>query len=121
MSEFTLTSVYMQRKRKLRKGVSHSMLSLLRRELQEGTLQSLFGGFSCIGSSTSAAPDPLLSSFILPMSDDFISTPSQVPSETSSAKKISDEKIIRRYALILLPFLFSFSFLVVLPSIFGGS
>ncbi|CAN1219664.1 Protein DEHYDRATION-INDUCED 19 homolog 3 [Linum perenne] len=77
---------YMQRKRKSRRG--HSSLSLLRKELREGNLQSLFGS-SCIVSSSSsnAAPDPLLSSFILPMGDDFASPHPSFSSETSSAKK----------------------------------
>ncbi|CAN1219663.1 Protein DEHYDRATION-INDUCED 19 homolog 3 [Linum perenne] len=76
----------MQRKRKSRRG--HSSLSLLRKELREGNLQSLFGS-SCIVSSSSsnAAPDPLLSSFILPMGDDFASPHPSFSSETSSAKK----------------------------------
>ncbi|CAN1161535.1 Protein DEHYDRATION-INDUCED 19 homolog 6 [Linum perenne] len=74
------------RKRKSRRG--HSSLSLLRKELREGNLQSLFGS-SCIVSSSSsnAAPDPLLSSFILPMGDDFASPHPSFSSETSSAKK----------------------------------
>ncbi|CAK9328421.1 unnamed protein product [Citrullus colocynthis] len=50
----------MQRKRKSRKGGSHSTLSLLRKELQEGNLQSLFGGSSCLLTSSNAAADPLL-------------------------------------------------------------
>ncbi|XP_019242418.1 PREDICTED: protein DEHYDRATION-INDUCED 19 homolog 3-like [Nicotiana attenuata] len=79
----------MQRKRKSRRAGSHSTLSLLRKELREGNLQSLFGGSSCIVSSTSAAPDPLLSSFILPMTDDFKSAQTHSPAETISAKKSS--------------------------------
>ncbi|XP_009759813.1 protein DEHYDRATION-INDUCED 19 homolog 3 [Nicotiana tabacum] len=77
----------MQRKRKSRRAGSHSTLSLLRKELREGNLQSLFGGSSCLVSSTSAAPDPLLSSFILPMADDFKSAQTHSPAETISAKK----------------------------------
>lgn len=79
----------MQRKRKSRRAGSHSTLSLLRKELREGNLQSLLGGSSCVVSSTSTAPDPLLSSFILPMGDDFKSTPTHSPAETVSAKKNS--------------------------------
>ncbi|XP_020254914.1 protein DEHYDRATION-INDUCED 19 homolog 2-like isoform X2 [Asparagus officinalis] len=60
----------MQRRRRFRRGSSgsHSTLSLLRKELREGNLQSLFGGSSL---PSNAAPDPLLSSFItnLPVSD----------------------------------------------------
>ncbi|XP_059652348.1 protein DEHYDRATION-INDUCED 19 homolog 3 isoform X2 [Cornus florida] len=86
----------MQRKRKSRKGGSHSTLSLLRRELREGNLQSLFGGSSCIVSSTNVAPDPLLSSFILPMGDDFGSVQPQSSAETSSVKKSSNENVSER-------------------------
>ncbi|XP_076936771.1 protein DEHYDRATION-INDUCED 19 homolog 6-like [Bidens hawaiensis] len=60
----------MHGKRKLRKTGSISLLSLLRRELREANLQSKFGR-SYVVSSANAAPDPLLSSFILPMGDDL--------------------------------------------------
>jgi hypothetical protein len=86
----------MQRKRKLRKGGSHSTLSLLRKELREGNLQSLFGGSSCIIPSSNAAPDPLLSSFILPMADNFPSLQHQFSTEPSSLKKSSLEKVSER-------------------------
>ncbi|KAG8648298.1 hypothetical protein MANES_09G174600v8 [Manihot esculenta] len=84
------------RKRKSRKGGHHSTLTLLRKELREGNLQSLFGGSSCIVSSTNVAPDPLLSSFILPMADDFGSAQPSFSSETSSAKKSLDENVSAR-------------------------
>ncbi|XP_038714726.1 protein DEHYDRATION-INDUCED 19 homolog 3-like isoform X1 [Tripterygium wilfordii] len=83
----------MQRKRKSRKGEkggSHSTLSLLRKELREGNLQSLFGGSSCTVSSN-AAPDPLLSSFILPVTDNYPSSRPSFIAEASSAKKSSDQ------------------------------
>ncbi|ONI04333.1 hypothetical protein PRUPE_6G316400 [Prunus persica] len=86
----------MQRKRKTRNGGAHSTLSLLRKELREGNLQSLFGGSSCILSSSNAAPDPLLSSFILPMADDFVSVQPHFSIETSSAKKSIDERLSER-------------------------
>lgn len=86
----------MQRKRKSRKGGSHSTLSLLKRELREGNLHSLLGGSSCIVSSSNAAPDPLLSSFILPMADDSISSQSHFSTTPSSAKKSSVEKLAER-------------------------
>uniref|UniRef100_A0A5B7B1M4 Protein DEHYDRATION-INDUCED 19 homolog 3-like n=1 Tax=Davidia involucrata TaxID=16924 RepID=A0A5B7B1M4_DAVIN len=86
----------MQRKRKCRKAGSHSTLSLLRRELREGNLQSLFGGSSCIVSSTNVAPDPLLSSFILPMGDDFGCIQPHSSAETTSIKKISNENVSER-------------------------
>lgn len=85
-----------QRKRKSRKGGSHSTLSLLRRELREGNLQSLFGGSSCVVSSSNSAPDPLLSSFILPMPDDFGSSQSNSRTETVSAKKGTSESTSQR-------------------------
>ncbi|KAB1996089.1 hypothetical protein ES319_D13G206800v1 [Gossypium barbadense] len=79
----------MQRKRKSRKAGSHSTLSLLRKELREGNLQSFFGGSSCTVSSNSA-PDPLLSSFILPMVDDFVSVQPNFSRETRTTKKSTD-------------------------------
>lgn len=88
----------MQRKRKSRKGASHSTtLSLLRKELREGNLQSLFGGSSCIVSSSNVAADPLLSSFILPMADDFVSVQPPFSTETSSTKKRSTENVSERH------------------------
>ncbi|KAF7143394.1 hypothetical protein RHSIM_Rhsim05G0134400 [Rhododendron simsii] len=91
-----LMSSYMQRKRKSRRGGSHSTLSLLRKELREGNLQSLFGGSSRIASSTNAAPDPLLSSFILPMADDFGSLQLHSSAETASVKKRTNEYVSER-------------------------
>ncbi|KAF3454570.1 hypothetical protein FNV43_RR05018 [Rhamnella rubrinervis] len=84
------------RKRKSRKGGSHSTLSLLRKELREGNLQSLFGGSSCIVSSSNVAADPLLSSFILPMAEDFVNAQPPFSTETSSAKKSADENPSQR-------------------------
>ncbi|CAL5399408.1 unnamed protein product [Camellia sinensis] len=92
---------YMQRKRKSRKVGSHSTLSLLRRELREGNLQSLFGGSSCIVSSTNAAPDPLLSSFILPMVDDFGSVQSHPSAESISVKKRTNENVSERWWVLV--------------------
>ncbi|CAI0459716.1 unnamed protein product [Linum tenue] len=85
------------RKRKSRRGGPHSSLSLLRKELREGNLQSLFGS-SCIVSSSNAAPDPLLSSFILPMGDDFTSPQTSFSTETSFSKKGTEESIVERKA-----------------------
>ncbi|KAL1088330.1 hypothetical protein V6Z11_D08G244300 [Gossypium hirsutum] len=82
----------MQRKRKSRKGGSHSTLSLLKKELREGNLQALLGSSSCIVSSSNSAPDPLLSLFILPMIDDFVSDQPPFPTETSRNNKSSDVK-----------------------------
>ncbi|XP_057250455.1 protein DEHYDRATION-INDUCED 19 homolog 3 isoform X3 [Beta vulgaris subsp. vulgaris] len=87
----------MQRKRKSRKNGSHSTLSLLRKELQEGNLQTLFGGSSCILSSSNVAPDPLLSSFILPMADDIVISQSQSSADTSAANKVREEIVLERH------------------------
>jgi hypothetical protein len=95
----SLTEDYVQRKRKSRKGGSYSTLSLLRKELREGNLQSLFGGSGspCIVSSSNAAPDPLLDSFISPLGHESVSSQSHAHNETRSSKKISDETVSRRY------------------------
>lgn len=93
----SLTREYMQRKRKSRKGGSYSTLSLLRKELREGNLQSLFGGSPCIVSSSNAAPDPLLSSFISPLGNESASSQSHTHTETRSSKKLSDEVVSKRY------------------------
>ncbi|TMW88690.1 hypothetical protein EJD97_018232 [Solanum chilense] len=52
-----------QRRRRFRRGGT-SALSILRRELREGSLQSILGGSSHLVSSSTTDPDPLLSSFI---------------------------------------------------------
>lgn len=52
-----------QRKRRFHRGGS-SALSILRRELREGSLQSMLRGSSRLVSSSTTDPDPLLSSFI---------------------------------------------------------
>ncbi|WCJ23367.1 Protein DEHYDRATION-INDUCED 19 [Euphorbia peplus] len=63
------------RRRRLRKGGSNTAFSLLRKELREGSLQSLLGGSSYFVSSSNAEPDPLLSSFIFnpPSADEPLS------------------------------------------------
>ncbi|CAN1281357.1 Protein DEHYDRATION-INDUCED 19 homolog 7 [Linum perenne] len=50
------------RKRRMRKSASNSTFSILRKELRDGSLQSLLGGSSYFVPSTD--PDPLLSSFM---------------------------------------------------------
>ncbi|OVA02587.1 Protein dehydration-induced 19 [Macleaya cordata] len=88
----------MQRRRRIRKGGSHSTLALLRKELREGNLQSLIGNSSYVVPSSNAAPDPLLSSFVynLPLPDEpTIIRPS---TESSSMKKLSDDHVIERFA-----------------------
>nr|GLL29449.1 protein DEHYDRATION-INDUCED 19 homolog 3-like isoform X2 [Ipomoea trifida] len=84
------------RKKKSRKGSSHSTLSLLRRELREGNLQPFLGGSSRTVSSSSSAPDPLLSSFILPMADDFGSAQAHSILETVLAKESTSKCVSER-------------------------
>lgn len=98
----------MQRKRKSRKGGSYSTLSLLKKELREGNLQSLLGGSSFTLSSSNAAPDPLLSSFILPVADELSSSQSQ-PNfliGTRQSRKSSDETLSKKYVYFTCQFPF---------------
>ncbi|XP_073143648.1 protein DEHYDRATION-INDUCED 19 homolog 6-like [Henckelia pumila] len=88
--------IKMQRDRKSRRAGSHSTLSLLRRELREGNLQSLFGGLATIVSSGSTAPDPLLSSFIVPMVEDLESVPSHSAIESELSQKNTSSSILDR-------------------------
>ena len=99
-----LTSEHMQRKRKSRKGGSYSTLSMLRKELRDGNLQSLFGGSSCIVSSSNAAPDPLLSSFILPVAEELASNQPHFPTDTRPPKKSSDETVSNKYVCFTFQF-----------------
>ncbi|KAL8264949.1 hypothetical protein R6Q59_023079 [Mikania micrantha] len=89
----------MQRKRKTRKTGSISLLSLLRRELRVANLQSNSGGSSYVVSSanaTNAAPDPLLSSFILPMGDDLGINASKSLTEPMGFKKDTSKTSLQR-------------------------
>uniref|UniRef100_A0A804Q0P6 Protein DEHYDRATION-INDUCED 19 homolog 3 n=1 Tax=Zea mays TaxID=4577 RepID=A0A804Q0P6_MAIZE len=56
----------MQRRRRVRKvsSGSHSLLSLLRKDLRNGSLQSFLGGSSYVSNPPAAAPDPFVSSLI---------------------------------------------------------
>ncbi|KAK6121085.1 hypothetical protein DH2020_045178 [Rehmannia glutinosa] len=77
--------------RKSRKAGSHSTLSKLRKELREGNLRSLFGG-----SFINVAPDPLFSSFILPVVEDYEGVPSDSSPELvkkSPTDIVSDRKV----------------------------
>ncbi|KFK26455.1 hypothetical protein AALP_AA8G250900 [Arabis alpina] len=86
------------RKRKSRRGGAQSMLSILKREFPDGNFQSLFEGSSRVVSSSSSnvAADPLLSSFISPMADDFFISESSLGAETSSANKTSNQSLPER-------------------------
>ncbi|KAJ6798628.1 protein DEHYDRATION-INDUCED 19-like protein 2-like [Iris pallida] len=83
---------------KLRRGSSgsHSTLSFLRRELHDGNLQSLLGGSSYMVAPSSAAPDPLLSSFItnLPVPDMLKDVQPEILDEGDAVNGASHEKEI---------------------------
>lgn len=78
------------------------MLSMLKREFPDGNFQSLLEGSSRVlsssSSSTNVAADPLLSSFISPMVDDFFISESSLCAETTSAKKTLNQSLPERYA-----------------------
>ncbi|XP_009347364.1 protein DEHYDRATION-INDUCED 19 homolog 4 isoform X1 [Pyrus x bretschneideri] len=84
-----------QRKRKFRRG-SSSTFSILRKELREGSLQSLLGGSSFLPSNTEA--DPLLSSFIFnpPTVDEDVSTKQHPLVEPSFVKESTKEVVSER-------------------------
>lgn len=98
-----LTRVHMQRRRS-RKGSagSHSTLSLLRKELREGHIQSLLGGSSYVHSASNTAPDPLLTSFIysFPMADASKRAQPQTSEKGNLVKEGSDERQRERYELL---------------------
>ncbi|ESQ32211.1 hypothetical protein EUTSA_v10004901mg [Eutrema salsugineum] len=81
-----------------RSGGAQSMLSILKREFPDGNFQSLFEGSSRVvsSSSSSIAADPLLSSFISPMADDFFISESSLCAETGSAKKTYNQSLPER-------------------------
>ncbi|GFQ04718.1 protein dehydration-induced 19 [Phtheirospermum japonicum] len=97
----SLTRFYVQPKRKSRKPSSHSTLSLLRKELREGNLHSIFGGSSCVVPSSNVAPDPLLSSFILPTVEDYYE---DVQSTDLFKKSITDIILDRLYRTLIIIF-----------------
>lgn len=88
---------------------------MLRKELRDGSLQSLLGGSSyLVSSSNTTEPDPLLSSFIFnsPKVDEPVSAQSQL-FESTSVRESSNENLRERY--VCLPSIFS-SFCKVLLS-----
>ncbi|CAN1281359.1 Protein DEHYDRATION-INDUCED 19 homolog 7 [Linum perenne] len=89
---------YVQRKRRMRKSASNSTFSILRKELRDGSLQSLLGGSSYFVPSTD--PDPLLSSFMF--SPSVVDEPHSVlPTssvETSPVKESTIEDSTIRYS-----------------------
>ncbi|KAJ6430802.1 PROTEIN DEHYDRATION-INDUCED 19 [Salix koriyanagi] len=94
----SLTGDYIQRKRRLRKGGANSAFSILRKELREGSLQSLISGSSCFVSSSNTEPDPLLSPFIFnpPGFDEALNTKPLSSAEASSVKGSASEEFLER-------------------------
>ncbi|KAB1213893.1 hypothetical protein CJ030_MR5G017156 [Morella rubra] len=95
----SLTSDHVQRKRRYRHGGSNSTFALLRKELRERSLPSLFGGSSCIVSS-STEPDPLLSSFMYNASivDESVSVQTRSLVEATLVKESSKDDFLERNA-----------------------
>ncbi|MQM03544.1 hypothetical protein Taro_036323 [Colocasia esculenta] len=97
----SLTNAHMQRRRRYRKGSfgSYSTFSLLKKELREGHLQSLLGGSSFTVPASSAAADPLLSSFIcnFPLANSSKDVQPQKLDEGSSTTKRLNSKTVERY------------------------
>ncbi|KAJ9699707.1 hypothetical protein PVL29_005533 [Vitis rotundifolia] len=87
-----------QRRRRFRRGGSNSTFSILRKELRDGNLQSIFGGSSRIVSSSNSEPDPLLSSFMYnaPVVDEPVVVQRDSSAEASVVKENSDEGFSER-------------------------
>ncbi|KAH0435370.1 hypothetical protein IEQ34_026634 [Dendrobium chrysotoxum] len=98
----SLMCAYSQHKRRLRKGSSgsHGALNFLRKEVRDGSLQSLLGGSSRLITPSHAAPDPLLSSFIsnVPIADSSRIVEPEPLDE--GINKISEEKMVERYGKV---------------------
>lgn len=92
--------------------MSHSTLSLLKKELREGHLQSLLGGSSFTASASNTAPDPLLSSFMYnsPATNSFKDVQPQTSDIRSAENKKVHRKTIERYAAFTLGTLNSYIF-----------
>ncbi|XP_045807673.1 protein DEHYDRATION-INDUCED 19 homolog 4-like [Trifolium pratense] len=84
-----------QRKKRVRKGVSNS--TLFRKELREGALHSLLGGSSSTAYSNSE-PDTLLSSFIFNpvIGDEAVSEQSSSSIEAAIVKESSKDDFVER-------------------------
>lgn len=92
------TLLKVQRKRRLRRVGSNSTLSILKKELREGNLQSVLGGSSfLIQSSMNTDPDPLLSSFIYNNAPEELSKDQFYPSTSAiSIVEGSNKNILTR-------------------------
>lgn len=92
----------MQRRRRVRKvsSGSHSLLSLLRKDLRNGgSFQSFPGGSSYVSNPPAAAPDPFLSSLIcsLPVAEPSKDLHSDSSDNNFLLNKFPDEKTVERY------------------------
>ncbi|EEC79055.1 hypothetical protein OsI_19619 [Oryza sativa Indica Group] len=90
----------MQRRRRVRKisSGSHSLLSLLRKDLRDGSLQSFLGGSSYVSNPPAAAPDPFLSSLIcsLPVAEPSKDLHSDSSDNNFLLNKFPDDKTAER-------------------------
>ncbi|AQK85336.1 fiber protein Fb2 [Zea mays] len=90
----------MQRRRRVRKvsSGSHSLLSLLRKDLRNGSLQSFLGGSSYVSNPPAAAPDPFVSSLIctLPVAEPSKDLHSDSSDNNFLLNKFPDEKPVER-------------------------
>ncbi|KAL9347920.1 hypothetical protein Peur_059286 [Populus x canadensis] len=84
-------------KLKLGRVESHSNYSFLKKELEDGYLQSLLSGSSSVVSSSNLAPDPLLS-FLCNVSpaEKYDSVQPSCSSKATIEEKSSDEKLLER-------------------------
>jgi hypothetical protein len=75
------------------------LLSLLRKDLRDGSLQSFLGGSSYVSNTPAAAPDPFLSSLIcsLPVAEQSKDFHSDSSDKTFLLNKFPDEKPVERY------------------------
>uniref|UniRef100_A0A0E0DQF5 Protein dehydration-induced 19 C-terminal domain-containing protein n=1 Tax=Oryza meridionalis TaxID=40149 RepID=A0A0E0DQF5_9ORYZ len=90
-------AAWKRRVRKISSG-SHSLLSLLRKDLRDGSLQSFLGGSSYVSNPPAAAPDPFLSSLIcsLPVAEPSKDLHSDSSDNNFLLNKFPDDKTVER-------------------------
>uniref|UniRef100_A0A0E0HD99 Protein dehydration-induced 19 C-terminal domain-containing protein n=1 Tax=Oryza nivara TaxID=4536 RepID=A0A0E0HD99_ORYNI len=90
-------AAWKRRVRKISSG-SHSLLSLLRKDLRDGSLQSFLGGSSYVSNPPAAAPDPFLSSLIcsLPVAEPSKDLHSDSSDNNFLLNKFPDDKTAER-------------------------
>nr|AIN39825.1 hypothetical protein [Zoysia matrella] len=86
-----------RRARKLSQG-SHSLLSLLRKDWRDGSLQSFLGGSSYVSNPPATAPDPFLSSLVcnFPVAEQSKDLHSDSSDNNVLLNKFPDEKSVER-------------------------